>query len=284
MEASETPKRKQRTVTKPYQKHKVDYKIVIEHKLNKSYSHTKDPELRQYDSLPLYIEIRAKRQTAFVPSRLIFYSTPLIFDQYFNLSIVQRLIEREKKDILESLTPIIEEKGDEFRIFEWYECYKKEIFKDKVVLDAIIARIFKENFIELLVKEGIDKSFYKILCESNTRTNELIKSVYLATVLEKLNVKGFRSFFYLHLTFVKKIWFKLEIESKNPNENYRDPKSATIHLTTFFSLSDIKSGFFKRIISEFLDLDKDEFARKALEKYEKLILDYDLKRIEVSGK
>lgn len=174
MEKKEAPARK-------YKKHKEGFKIAVEHKLN---SNLKGTVYGKTGHFPVYIEVRAKRQTTFFPSEFISITTLEGWDNLDKWDYVKAIMKIEANIITHHMENYIKAHENDFKIKEWLNSYKEVCSGTDI---GILEHHFiKEEFEKLSIKRGLDFKIYESMLHPYYSLDRNMSLIYF---LKEMGVK-----------------------------------------------------------------------------------------------
>lgn len=244
------PQRKPRTVTKPYQKHKTDYKIAVEHKLKKLKIE------RMGGSYSLYIEIRVKGQITVAKSRFNFIATDEeCCDLAMKHPLFIKCLEYETIMITESIKKTVEQEKGKFLITEWLSLYR---LSEGLRLSKIIVKYLSYKFDEIYSQKGIK---IDTVFESADEEYGVLDFGRMASIFSQLGHKEFDEIAENSMLFCD-FFSRFALSLRGQTVPY--PKllpSWNLDLGLSFCYQDILSGFFKEMLYLFMQYE-DPFLRK----------------------
>lgn len=227
-----TPQRKPRTVTKPYQKHKADYKISVEHKMRKL------KKEHMGASYVLYIEVRVKAQVTVARSRFNLIATNEDYCiRALENPLVKKFLEYEKMMIIESVKSAINIVQEQFSISDWLSYHRKNW--EGTSIFEIVVEYLNFLFDKILTEKGVVLSTE---FEGTQYKYEIDDFARMASIFSQLGHKEFDTIaktslllfdFFTDFTLQERIFSQTEI-------------------TPFWRLNVGESFYFRDIITSFL--------------------------------
>jgi len=162
-----------------YKKHTEGFKIAVDYKLNTRLQGIRDVE--GADLLyPVYVEVRARRQSSYFRSFYNFYVSPAKFDAFLRTDIVQSLLSNESDQIKSDLEAF-DNLSEEFIIKDWLNNFRKH--ESSRLININLNSIFCNKFLTNQAnQERVRESFGKLI-EQNTFIEP---SLNLAVILREV--------------------------------------------------------------------------------------------------
>lgn len=211
---------------KIYQKYKTEKKIVVEYKLNEKVVSTFQDENKDRTH-PIYIEIRVRRQTTTLKSRLNISTTKKGLKNCLEVPYIAKFIEHEKRMIENTIKEFNPDYNDDFKISQWSEYYRQKINED--FEELLNTKLYK------LIDKRIYENYQTSSCFSREGRNS---SIEILNFLDKLNIPFAKDFltYYQEVFNMRKIFIKEQSVS-----------------LIWMCLEDWNTGYYQNFIKEFIN-------------------------------